>query len=109
MMLRAGVVDEILALMDLHQHDMTCQDNACVALWRLAERNGTGATDIVRLGGLDRIFRAMGEHTANPFVQVNACYALERLYLKGGADPEPMSRAAERAVSAHPSNTQIKR
>lgn len=109
LMLRAGVVQEILDLMDTHCDDGIAQDNACVALWRLAERNGSGAEDIVQAGGMDRLFRAMKDHMANPFVQVNACYAMERLYLKGGAPINGMREAADQAMEAHPSNTQIKR
>lgn len=108
-MLRAGVVEQIFRLMDEHQDDGITQDNACVALWRLAEKHANAASVIVELGGLEQIFRATAMHPANPFVQVNACFALERLYLKGEAAADGMEEFAENAMKAHPSNTQIKR
>lgn len=109
LMLKAGVVQEILGLMDEHRGDGIVQDNACVALWRISERHGSGAEDIARADGLSRLFHAMQDHIANPFVQVNGCMAMERLYMKGGAPPAGMRAAAEKAMAAHPSNTQIKR
>lgn len=109
LLVRAGAVLQIHALMDAHAGDTVAQDNACVALWRLADRCWTGAEEIVRRGGLCRLFRAMEEHARNPFVQVNACMALERLYSNGGAPPERMREAAEGAMARHPQNTQIRR
>lgn len=108
-MVKAGVVKEILHLMERHSTDGIVQDNACVALWRISERHGGGAEEVVRAGGLEQLFSTMEEHLSNPFVQVNACMAFERLYMKGGASPEGMQAAANRAMEAHPSNTQIKR
>ncbi|CAE8635187.1 unnamed protein product [Polarella glacialis] len=108
-MLRAGVVQEILTLMDTHCSDTVAQDNACVALWRLAERHGTGADQIAEAGGVQRLFRAMEDHAHNPFVQVNGCVALERLYIRGAAPADGMHEAAQKAMERHPNNIQIKR
>merc|ERR1712046_554015 len=108
-MIRAGAVPELLSLMDYHRADTVVQDNSLVALWRLAERQGSGADDITIAGGVARIARAAEEHRHNCFVQVNACMALERLYLRGGASSDGMREVADGALAAHPCNSQIKR
>jgi len=109
LMQKAGVVQAVFDVMDTHPSDGNAQDNACVALWRISERQGVGAEEIVKKDGIRRLFRSMEDHLANPFVQVNACMAMERLYMRGGASSEGMRVVAEQAMEAHPSNTQIKR
>jgi len=108
-MLQAGVVKVIHHLMVSYLEDGIVQDNACVALWRLAEQSGKVAEAIIKANGITRLQEATKAHKRNPFVQVNACIAMERLYIRGNAPPDGMAAIAEQAMEGHPSNTQIKR
>ena len=78
----AGFVKVLMNLMDLYRADGTLQDNACVAVWRLAERRSSGAERIVEADGVQRVLTAMRGHGRNSFVQVNALLALEKLALE---------------------------
>ncbi|CAE7334695.1 unnamed protein product [Symbiodinium necroappetens] len=108
-MVTAGFVEELVKLMDLHREDGTVQDNACVAVWRLAERHSHGAERVVETDGLRRVLTAMKDHRRNSFVQVNALLALEKLGLKGVVPRDGFHHAAHEAMKFHPRNLQVRR
>eukprot|EP00439_Symbiodinium_sp_Y106_P039840 s2708_g4.t2 len=109
LMVAAGFVEDLVKLMDLHREDGTVQDNACVAVWRLAERQSHGAEKVVETDGLQRVLTAMKDHRRNSFVQVNALLALEKLALKGVVPTDGFDHAAQEAMRFHPRNLQVRR
>ncbi|CAE7560718.1 sec14 [Symbiodinium pilosum] len=93
-----GFVKDLVKLMDIHRADSTVQDNACVAIWRLAERQSFAAERIAQVDGQQRVLAAMKEHRRNSFVQVNALLALEKLALKGVIAMDDFDQVADEAT-----------
>merc|ERR1712139_443772 len=95
--------------MGRHGHNLEVARLGCGVVAGSCQKSNQNASLMGRAGVVQEVLQLMDRHRGDGVVQVNACMAFERLYMKGGASSEGMQVAANKAMEAHPSNTQIKR